>query len=51
MTLTPLRLMLIAVLLVIGGCKLNTPQVDTVRRLIPLGDSKQETLAPYAWSL
>jgi hypothetical protein len=51
MTLTPLRLMLIASLIVLGSCMLNTPQVDTVRRMLPIGEAVQEKFAPYAWSL
>ena len=34
-----------------AGCALNTPQVATVKRLIPMfGLSSQESFAPFAWS-
>lgn len=34
-----------------SGCALNTPQVATVKRLIPtFGQTSQESLEPFAWS-
>ena len=40
-----------AILLALSGCRLNTPQVDTVRRWIPIGHDDQGALQAYAWSL
>lgn len=37
-------------LLMLPGCRLNTPQVDTVKRLLPFGNAKQKALDPFAWS-
>ena len=40
-----------AATVVLAGCALNVPQVDTARRLLPFGDTTQQSLAAYAWSL
>jgi hypothetical protein len=40
-----------AAVLVLAGCALNVPQVDTARRLLPFGSSAQQNMAQYAWSL
>lgn len=45
------RVSLSAVVLALAACALNVPQVDTARRLLPLGNSSQQNLAQYAWSL
>jgi len=45
------RIVLMIALITLSGCRLNTPQVDTVRRLLPLGEQGQESMKPYAWSL
>jgi len=45
------RIALITVLITVSGCRLNIPQVDTVRRLLPFGEQAQESMKPYAWSL
>ena len=46
-----LRATLLAGVLALSGCALNVPQVDTARRLLPLGNSAQHNFAQYAWSL
>jgi hypothetical protein len=45
------RVSLSAAVLALAGCALNVPQVDTARRLLPFGNSSQQNLAQYAWSL
>ncbi len=40
-----------AIALTLAGCALNVPQVDTARRLLPLGNASQQNLAQYSWSL
>jgi hypothetical protein len=45
------RVTLLAGVLALSGCALNVPQVDTARRLLPFGNSSQQNLTKYAWSL
>lgn len=37
-------------LLSIAGCAVNAPQIDSVRRALPLGNDAQAKLEPFAWS-
>ncbi|MBM4192334.1 MAG: hypothetical protein FJ196_04670 [Gammaproteobacteria bacterium] len=42
---------LMTMLIALSGCQLNAPQVDTVRRLLTIGQHTSESFQPYVWSL